>query len=91
LPWTRIGSVPFANENVYTPDMIEPTHHPLPTPANENRNPLHRADTALLELHRLRRQLVTKDKSGYSAEQWRSYHDLLKEVDAVLRDLEPYL
>ena len=71
--------------------MTELTDHPLPIPANENNDPLRRADTAFLELHRLRRQLVMKDKRGYSSQQWRSYHDLLKQVDGVLRELQPYL
>ncbi len=71
--------------------MSEPTDDPLPTPANDNRNPFDRVDTAFFEVHRLRRQLVAKDKTGYSPEQWRGYHEVLKQVDDVLRDAWPYV
>jgi hypothetical protein len=64
--------------------------HP-PAPGNDNENPLHRADTALIELHRLRRDLVAKDKTGYSADQWQRYSEALAGLDEAISLVLPYL
>ena len=87
----RLGYDESSDENVWSNAMIVSIAHPLPTPANENANPLHKASTALLELHRLRRKLVQKDKTGYSPDQWQRYHAALKQADEALRLLQPYL
>ena len=71
--------------------MIGTVDYPLHTPANENANPLHQIGTGLMELHRLRRKLVAKDKSGYSADQWRRYHDALRQADEAIRSYLTYL
>lgn len=62
-----------------------------PAPGNENQDPLHQPGTALLELHRLRRQLVAKDKTGYSADQWRRYGETLAGLDEAISLVLPYL
>ncbi len=64
--------------------------HP-PLAANDNPNPFHDPATAYLELHRLRRDLMAKDKTGYSADQWRRYSEVLQQLEAALSLLRPYL
>jgi hypothetical protein len=71
--------------------MTGTTDYPLPTPANENNDPFRKAGTALLELYRLRRQLLAKDKTGYSPDQWDRHHAALKGLDRVISRVLPYL
>ena len=41
------------------------------TPANENRDPFLQADTALDELYRLRREVLSRDSQHHTFAQWR--------------------
>ena len=71
--------------------MTDNAHdHPL-SPSNDNQNPLHQPGTALLELHRLRRELVAKDKTGYSADQWWRYSEALAGLDEAISLVLPYV
>ena len=71
--------------------MIEALAYSLPAPANDNANPLEHIGTGLMELHRLRRKLLAKDKAGYSADQWRRYSEVLEGLDKAIRSYLAYL
>jgi hypothetical protein len=71
--------------------MIGTIDYPLPPAANENANPFHKVGTGLMELHRLRRTMLAKDKTGYSPEQWHRYHAVLKGLDEAINLYLPYL
>jgi hypothetical protein len=64
--------------------------HP-PTPANENNDPLRRADTGLDELYRWRGLLLNRDLSGFTLEQWRRHRNALKHANKVIRLYLSYL
>jgi hypothetical protein len=60
-------------------------------PANDNINPLRRADTALDELYRLRGQLLSCDPSGFTLDRWRGHRDALEGLDEAISLVLPYL
>lgn len=70
--------------------MIDNANDVPPAPGNDNENPLRQPDTALMELHRLRRELVAKDKTGYSADQWRRYGEAIAGLDEAINLVQPY-
>jgi hypothetical protein len=63
----------------------------LPTPANDNANPLDHPATALLELFRLRRKVIEKNMTGFSPVQWRRRYEVLDRLDKAIGLLQPYL
>lgn len=65
--------------------MTGPTDHALPTPANENFDPLRRADTGLDELYRWRGRLLNRDLSCLTFEQWQRHRKALGKLDAAIR------
>jgi hypothetical protein len=71
--------------------MIGTIDHPLPPPANENSDPLLRADTALDALYRWRGQLLDRDKSHFTIDQWRRHKKALQSVDKAISRVFPYL
>lgn len=71
--------------------MDAPQTPTLPVPSNDNADPFGKVGTALLELNRLRRQMLAKDKRGYSTDQWRRYHEALKGLDHAIALCLPYL
>jgi hypothetical protein len=71
--------------------MIGTIDHTLPTPANDNANPLRRADTALDALYRWRGQLLDRDLSRFTLDQWRRHRDALQSVDKAITRVLPYL
>jgi hypothetical protein len=70
--------------------MTETIDHFLPTPANENNDPLRRADTALEALYRWRGQLLNRDLSGFTLDQWRRHRKALRSVDKAISRVLPY-
>ena len=64
---------------------------PPPTPANENNDPLQRADTALDELYRVRGQLLSCDLSRLTFEQRRGRRNALYKLDKAIRLCLSYL
>jgi hypothetical protein len=71
--------------------MTGSTHQPLPTPANENNDPLRRAATALDALYRWRGQLLDRDLSQFTLEQWRRHRKALQSVDKAISRVLPYV
>jgi hypothetical protein len=71
--------------------MIGTIDHPLPPPANENKDPFQRADTALDELYRWRDQLLDRDLSHFTLDQWRRHKKALRSVDKAISRVLPYL
>ena len=71
--------------------MTAPTDLALPAPANENNDPLQRADTALEMLYRWRGQLLNRDLSQFTIDQWRRHRQALKSVDKAISRVLPYL
>jgi hypothetical protein len=55
------------------------------TPANENHDPFLQADTALDELYRLRREVLSRDSQHHTFAQWRKRQAALKELDDAIR------
>jgi hypothetical protein len=62
----------------------------LPLAANDNEDALHDPVKAYLELHRLRRGLMIKDKTGYSASDWRRFVNVLQGLDEAISLIQPY-
>jgi hypothetical protein len=58
--------------------------HP-PTPANDNQDPLGRADTALDEMYRIRRQVLACDLSGLTFDQRLERRRVLQKLDNAIR------
>jgi hypothetical protein len=58
--------------------------HP-PMPANDNQDPLGRADTALDELYRIRRQVLACDSSGFTFDQRLERRRVLQKLDKAIR------
>ena len=56
-----------------------------PPPANENADPFLRADTALAELYRLRREVVATETGGRTHEWWREHRAVLQKLDGAIR------
>jgi hypothetical protein len=56
-----------------------------PPAANSNIDPFLRADTALYELYRLRREVLARDQARRTAEQWRQRNEALKKLDRAIR------
>lgn len=71
--------------------MIVTTDCPLSTPANENNDPMLRADTALELLYRWRSQLLARDLSRFTLDQWRRHRKALKSVDKAISRVLPYV
>ncbi len=65
--------------------MTETTDHLLPTPANENIDPLRHADTGLDELYRWRGRLLNRDLSLLTFDQWRRHRKALEKLDKSIR------
>jgi hypothetical protein len=63
------------------------THWPddPPPAANENIDPFLRADTALSELYRLRRQVLATETGARTLEWWREHRAVLKKLDGAIR------
>lgn len=53
-------------------------------PANENANPFARFDTALNELYRLRREVLSRNTEGFTFELWQQRKASLAELDASI-------
>jgi hypothetical protein len=58
---------------------------PLPAPANENADPLRRADVALAELYRLRRELLAADTTGRPLSWWQARREALAKFEEAVR------
>jgi hypothetical protein len=58
---------------------------PTADPANENADPLRRADSALAEMYRLRRELLAADTTGRPLSWWRARRKALAEFEEVER------
>ena len=63
----------------------------LPTPINDNNDPLARIDTGLLLMYRLRRQMLDCDLSGLAPGKRREHWDALRRLDKVIGRWLPYL
>jgi hypothetical protein len=59
--------------------------NPNPIPANENHDPFLQADTALDELYRLRREVLSRESRHHMFAQSRQRQAALKELDAAIR------
>jgi hypothetical protein len=59
--------------------------YPLPPPANENFDPLLRADTGLTELYRWRARLLNRDLSRLTFDQWQRHRKALEKLDKSIR------
>jgi hypothetical protein len=70
--------------------MIGSLDHPPPPPANENVDLLGRADTALEALYRWRGQLLDRDLSQFTLDQWRRHRKALQSVDKAISRVLPY-
>lgn len=64
---------------------------PPPAPANDNADPLRRADTGLAEMYRLRRELLAADTRRRPLSWWRTRRKALAEFEEVERLYLRYL
>jgi hypothetical protein len=71
--------------------MIAMLDHPLPPPANENSDPLRHPGTALEALYRWRGQLLDRDLSRFTLDQWRRHKKALQSVDRAISRVLPYV
>lgn len=70
--------------------MTETIDHLRPAPANENIDPFQRADTALDALYRWRGQLLDRDLSHFTLDQWRRHKKAIRSVDKAISRVLPY-
>jgi hypothetical protein len=66
--------------------MTESTHPFAPTPANENIDPLLRADTGLDELYYWRGRLLNRDLNQLTLDQWRKHRKSREKLDGAIRE-----
>jgi hypothetical protein len=65
--------------------MTEGISDHLSAPANDNQDPLGRADTGLFEMYRLRREALKCDLSGLTFDQRRGYWDAVERLNKAIR------
>ena len=71
--------------------MTESMHPFAPTHANENNDPLLRADTGLDELYYWRGRLLNRDLSQLTIDQWRRHKKSLEKLDGAIREYLEHL
>jgi hypothetical protein len=60
-------------------------------PANDNPDPFRSPESALVHVCKARRQLIEKDKTGYSAQQWQVHVKAMVRADEIIAFLTAYL
>lgn len=56
-----------------------------PEAVNDNCDPFTRADTALTELYKLRRDVLAKDTGNYTLAKWQERRTVLARLEAAIR------